>query len=118
MNRDVKLGLARLEAELVPHLGVDEKAFCKSHRYVTIVIVIYLEKGCVLYVAKDRQTRILDGFWKTLSPDKLGKIEGVAMDMWDPYVNSKRGHLSNADEKIVYDKFHVAKHLGEGVDRV
>ncbi len=116
MKRAVKRGLARREAEPVRHLGVDEKAFRKGHRYVTVVND--LEKGCVLYVAEDRQTKSLDGFWKTLSPDQLEKIEGVAMDMWDHYVNSTRAHLPDADEKIVYDKFHVAKHLGEGVDQV
>ena len=40
------------------------------------------------------------------------------MDMWDPYVNSTRAHLPGADERIVYDRFHVAKHLSEAVDKV
>jgi len=40
------------------------------------------------------------------------------MDMWDPYVTSTRRHLPGADGKIVFDKFHIAKHLSEAVDRV
>src|SRR5205807_10460601 len=40
------------------------------------------------------------------------------LDMWDPYVASVRGHLPKAEEKMVFDKFHIAKHLGEAVDRV
>jgi transposase len=40
------------------------------------------------------------------------------MDMWDPYLDSVRAHLPEADEKIVFDQFHVAKHLGEAVDQV
>ena len=40
------------------------------------------------------------------------------MDMWDPYVASVREHVPGADRKIVFDKFHIAKHLGEAVDRV
>ena len=31
---------------------------------------------------------------------------------------SVREHLPAADGKIVFDKFHIAKHLGEAVDRV
>src|SRR6266403_5573224 len=31
---------------------------------------------------------------------------------------SGRGHLPKAEEKMVFDKFHIAKHLGEAVDRV
>ena len=42
----------------------------------------------------------------------------MALDMWDPYVRSIRKHLPNAEEKMVFDKFHVAKHLGEAVDKV
>ena len=40
------------------------------------------------------------------------------MDMWDPYIVSVREHVPEADGKIVFDKFHVAQHLGDAVDRV
>jgi transposase len=69
-------------------------------------------------VAPDRQKTSLDGFWSTLSAEQLQAIEAVAIDMWEPYESSIREHVACAEEKIVYDKFHVAKHLGEAVDRV
>jgi hypothetical protein len=40
------------------------------------------------------------------------------MDMWEPYIASVREDLPGAETKIVFDKFHIAKHLGEAVDRV
>lgn len=116
MERAVRRGLARRTAEVIPHVGVDEKAFRKGHRYVTIVTD--LNRGRVLHVAKDRKRTSLDGFWKTLTGAQREGIEAVAMDMYDPYVASVRDHLPKADEKIVYDKFHVAQHLGEAVDKV
>jgi transposase len=116
MDRAVARGLKRREADPIPRIGVDEKAFCKGHSYATLVVD--LDRACVLYVAPDRKQASLDGFWGTLTPQQLASIEAVAMDMWDPYESSIRKHLPNADEKIVYDKFHVAKHLGEAVDRV
>jgi transposase len=116
MQRAVERGLARRAAEPIPRLGVDEKAFRKGHRYVTIVTD--LDGGRVLYVAKDRQQSSLDGFWPTLTSQQLASIEAVAMDMWEAYENSVRQHLPGAAEKIVYDKYHVAKHLGEAVDQV
>jgi transposase len=116
MDRAVKRGLARRQAEQVPRLGVDEKAFRKRHRYVTIVTD--LDRGRVLYVAKDRKQTSLDGFWGTLTHEQREGIEAIAMDMHDPYLASVREHLPQADEKIVFDKFHVAKHLGEAVDKV
>jgi transposase len=40
------------------------------------------------------------------------------MDMWDPYIDWAREHLEEAEKKIVFNKFHIAKHLGEAVDQV
>lgn len=116
MERAVKRGLARRQAEPIPRIGVDEKAFSKGHCYATLVTD--LDRSRVLYVAADRKQASLDGFWSTLTAEQLASIEGVAMDMWEPYENSVRQHLPQAQTKIVYDKFHVAKHLGEAVDRV
>lgn len=116
MQRAVRRGLKRREAEEIAYLGVDEKSFKKRHRYATIVTD--LQKGRVLYVAEDRKQSSLDGFWETLTEEQHHAVQGVAMDMWEPYEKSVREHLPDADGKIVYDKFHVAKHLGEAVDKV
>jgi transposase len=116
MERAVRRGLKRRQQEPVPYLGIDEKAFRKGHRYATLVTDVI--GGCVLYVAEDRKQSSLDGFWDTLTPEQLPSVEAVTMDMWDPYENSVRAHLPDAAGKIVYDKFHVAKHLGEAVDQV
>lgn len=116
MRRAVQRGLARRAPIAAAYVGVDEKSFKKRHRYATIVTDLTL--GRVLYVAEDRQQSSLDGFWRTLSAEQREAIHGVAIDRWDPYENSIRAHLPQAEEKIVYDKFHVAKHLGEAVDRV
>ena len=98
------------------HLGVDEKSFVRGHRYFTLVNDLLT--GRVLYVAEDRTKASLDGFWKTLTETQRDTIEAVAMDMWDPYVQSTRDHLVDGDAKIVFDKFHIAKHLSEAVDLV
>jgi len=116
MQRAVKRGLQRREAEPIPRLGVDEKAFRKGQKYLTVVND--LARGRVLYVAEDRKQASLDGFWGTLTEAQREGIEAVAMDMWDPYVESVRAHVAKADEKIVFDKFHVAQHLGQAVDTV
>ncbi|MDN5864123.1 MAG: transposase [Gammaproteobacteria bacterium] len=45
-------------------------------------------------------------------------FEAVAMDMWPAFIKATRAHVHDAEEKIAFDKFHVAKYLGDGVDRV
>jgi transposase len=116
MERAVARGLRRREAEPLPALGIDEKAFRKGQKYFTLVND--LRRPRVLHVAEDRTQGSLDGFWKTLNEAQLDSIEAVAMDMWDPYVASVKEHVAGAEKKIVFDKFHIAKHLGEAVDRV
>jgi transposase len=96
--------LGRRQAELVSEIGVDEKAFRKGHSYLTLVND--LVRGRVLYVAEDRRQSSLDGFWETLTAEQISGIRAVAMDMWDPYIESVREHLPEADGKIVFDKFH------------
>ena len=114
--RAVARGLARRGRTVVARLGVDEKAIAKRHRYLTVVAD--LERSRVLYLAEDRKQESLDGFWTTLTPAQREGIEAIAMDMWEPYIQSTLVHLDDATAKIVFDKFHIAKHLHDAVDKV
>lgn len=115
-RRAVRRGLARRTAEPLRHLGVDEKAITKGHRYLTIVAD--LDHQRVVFLNEDRTAESLDAFWPTCTPEQLDGIEAVAMDMWDPYVQSVSTHVPDGAAKIVFDKFHVVKPLHEAVDQV
>jgi len=115
-QRAVDRGLARRRPEVVGRLGVDEKAFTRGHRYCTLVND--LDQTRVLYVAEGRAEASLDGYWTSQTEEQKAGVAAIAMDMWDPYVNSTRRHLPDADGKIVFDKFHIARHLSEAVDQV
>jgi len=115
-KRAVKRGLERRKAEPVARLGVDEKSFTRGHRYFTLVND--LDRSRVLFVAEGRSQESMDGFWSGLSEEQIGGVEAVAMDMWEPYINSTLNHLPEARGKIVFDRFHIAKHLSEAVDLV
>jgi transposase len=90
--------------------------FTRGHRYFTLVND--LDRSRVLYVAENRTESSLDGFWAGLTEAQVDAVEAVAMDMWDPYINSTLSHLPDAGRKIVFDKFHIAKHLSEAVGLV
>lgn len=115
-DRAVRRGLARRELQAPKFVGVDETSFQKRHEYVTSVVD--LEAGVVLHVADGRSQGALDGFYQALGSEGCAAIEAVAMDMWPAYINSTREHVPAADEKIVFDKFHLAQHLGDAVDKV
>jgi transposase len=116
-RRAVARGLERRGAVEVKQVGVDEKSFQRRHEYVTVVSD--LEGARVLFVADDRKRESLEAFWALgLTEAQRAQIEAIAMDMWEPYVQATLAQLPAAAEKIVFDKFHIAKHLNDGVDRV
>jgi transposase len=114
--RAVRRGLARRSTTPARHLGIDETAFARRHQYVTVVTD--LDRAQVLFVAEDRRRQSLDAFWPQLSAAELAAIEAVAMDMWEPYIASTQAHVPGAAQKIVFDKFHIAQHANEAVDKV
>jgi len=116
MERAVRRGLQRRAAEPVKYVGVDETSFAKRHEYVTVVSD--LERSRVLYVADDRSQASLDGYWQGQKREHLLAIEAVAMDMCAPYIQSTLLNVPFADEKIVFDKFHIAQNLNRVVDQV
>jgi len=116
MQRAVKRGLSR-RGELSPRrLSVDETSYRKGHDYVTLVTD--QDQAVVLHVADDRNTDSLAGFYAQLSETQKDGIESVCMDMWPAYIKATRNALTDADDKIAFDRFHVAQYLGKAVDQV
>lgn len=116
MGRAVARGLARRPPLKLERIGVDETSFQKRHEYVTVVTD--LKTSDVIYVADSRKTSALDGFYATLTSQQLEAIQVVAMDMWKGFIKATRKHVPSADEKICFDRFHVAKLLGDAMDKV
>lgn len=114
MSRAVERGLKARKEETYRYIGIDEKAVKKGHKYFTIVSD--LERGKVLYIGRGRKREALDPFWRGLSSAQLEGIEGIAMDMWRPFYESTIIHVPSAKQKIVFDRFHIAKYLGDAVD--
>jgi transposase len=116
MDRAVSRGLARKPLIAPTLVGVDEKSAGRGQDYVTVVSNI--DTGCVEYLADERRQSSLDGYFEQFPEAELARIEAVAMDMWDPYINSARAHLEGADDKIVFDRYHLMKYLTTAVDTV
>jgi transposase len=116
MERAVARGLRAKKRRVIAHLGIDEKAVAKRHRYVTLVSD--LDRSTVEYIGDDRKQTSLDAYYQSLSKKQLAGIKAVAMDMWEPFVSSTLAHVPNAESKIVFDRFHVMKHMLKAVDDV
>ncbi len=96
-------------------IGVDEISFEKQHRYFTIVYDLADNNG-TLYVGKGRTSETLSEFFCQLSSKERQSIRLVCMDMWNPYIRSVRENLPHTD--IVFDRFHLKKHLNQAIDQL
>jgi transposase len=114
MRRAVARGLERRQLEDLKHLGMDEKSFRRGQSYITLLTD--LDESRVLDVVEERTTEAADRLWETLSPEQKQAVEAVAVDMWEPFIQTIQKQVPEAD--IVHDKFHVSKYLGEAVDQV
>jgi transposase len=114
MHRAVRRGMAKRAGANVRRLSLDEKAFRKNRRYVSILTD--LDGRRVLDVCETREGSAVSAMVRrTLTAQQRERVECVTMDMWDAFVNAAQDALPKAD--IVFDRFHIAWHLGGAVDR-
>jgi len=97
-------------------IGVDETSFRRRHDYVTVVTDP--DRGHVVHVADDRRKESLAVHHDGLTAEQLAAIESAGMDMWPAYISAPLGRVPDADEQIAFDGFHVARALGDAVDRI
>ena len=115
MNAAVKRGLAR-KTSTPARIGVDEKSYGKHHRYMTIVY--NLDKPGVDHIEFDRKKESLDKYYGKIGKCAAGNINAVSMDMWDPFIASTKSNVTDAVSKIVFDRFHIMKHMNMALDDV
>ena len=116
LERAVERGLMTKEKRICSRIGVDEKSVGKGHTYMTLVCD--LDTSTVEYIAEDRKQTSLDGYFEGLSQEQREGIEAVALDIWDPYIASVKVHVPQAEDKIVFDRYHLMTHMGKAVDEV
>jgi transposase len=96
-------------------IGVDEISIRKGHTYR--IVVSDLGRGRPIWFGgEDRSEASMDQFYEWLGLRKCSGIELAVMDMWKAFGNSARRNAPQA--AILFDKFHVMRHLGEALDTV
>ena len=96
-------------------IGIDEIAVRKGHDY-RIVVSDLVRKRPIWFGGDDRSEVSMARFYAWLGPQKTGKINLIVMDMWKPFRKVAREKAPQA--AILFDKFHIMRHLGEALDKV
>lgn len=114
VRRAVERGLLRRSTEAVKHVGMDEKSFGRGQDYVSLMTDLSGRR--VLDVVEGRATASALKLWDRLTAAQRNRVEAVAIDMSPEFTAAAKQSARRA--VIVYDRFHVAKHLNEAVDKV
>jgi transposase len=116
VERAVEWGRAHQDLSGIRAIGIDEIAWKKGHKYLTLVYQIDDHCKRLLWVGKKRKVKTLLGFFRWLGPERSQHLAFVCSDMWKPYLKviaKKAGHAVH-----VLDRFHIMTHFSKALDEV
>ena len=115
VQRAVEYGLRHRVRPPVHVIGIDEVSRRKGQVYLTVVYD--LERRVLLWVGDERTEEAVKPFFtKEMGTRRCHTLRVVCMDMWAAYANLVREHATNA--QILFDRFHIVKHLNAAVEEV
>ena len=98
-------------------IGIDEVSIRKGHTY-RIVVSDLVRLRPIWFGGQDRSEESMDQFYQWLGPKKSKRIQLAVMDMWKAFKNSTLKPENAPQARILFDKFHVMRHLGDALDKV
>jgi transposase len=96
-------------------IGLDEISIRKGQTY-RIVVSDLVRGRPIWFGGQDRSEVSMGLFYEQLGQKKSRGIRLAVMDMWKPFRNATATHAPQA--AILFDKFHIMRHLGEALDKV
>jgi transposase len=96
-------------------IGIDEISIRKGHTY-RIVVSDLIRRRPIWFGGDDRSEASMAQFYAALGARKSARIGLAVMDMWKPFRNATMAHAPQA--AILFDKFHILRHLGQALDAV
>jgi transposase len=96
-------------------IGIDEISIRKRHTY-RIVVSDLDRRRAIWFGGDDRSEASMAQFYAWLGEKKSRRIRLALMDMWKPFRNATQTHAPQA--AILFDKFHIMRHLADALDQV
>jgi transposase len=96
-------------------IGIDEISIRKGCTY-RIVVSDLIRGRPIWFGGKDRSEASMASFSDWLEDKKARGVRLAVMDMWKPFRTATLARAPPA--AILFDKFHLMRHLGEALDKV
>lgn len=112
----VTWGLANRVLAGIKAIGVDEIAWSKGHKYMTLVYQIDQGSIRLLWIGKERTVKTLLRFFRLFGKERSQQLEFVCSDMWKPYLKVIKKKACNAIN--ILDRFHIVAKLNKAIDEI
>jgi transposase len=112
----VMWGLLNRKWGKITALGIDEIAWRKGHKYLTLVYQIDAGRKRLLWIGAERTEESLRNFFGRVPQAVAKKIRFVCSDLWQPYVTVIAEYCGKAVH--VLDRFHLMMHFSKAIDEI
>jgi transposase len=115
----VAWGLEHRDLSGIDAIGVDEVAYAKGHKYLTLVYQLNAGSRRLLHVSRGRSIRSLLEFFRMLKKAKVDyaeTIKYVCSDMLQAYLTVIARKVPKALN--ILDRYHIVANLGKALDQV
>ncbi len=112
----VNWGLAHRQLEHVESIGVDEVAWKKGHKYLTLVYQIDTHCTRLLWIGQDRTVKTFIRFFRMFGKENSAKLKHVCSDMWRAYIKVIKKKAPQALH--ILDRFHIVAKINKAIDEV
>lgn len=112
----VTWGIVQRKWGRIEAIGIDEIAWRKGHKYLTLVYQIDQGRKRLLFVARERTEESLRGFFRLIPQRVAARIRFVCSDLWQPYLQVIAEYAGEAVH--ILDRFHLMLHFNKAIDQV
>lgn len=112
----VEWGRRHQNLDGITAIGVDEVAWRRGHKYLTVVYEIGLGVRRLLWIGEGREKKTLDAFFDWLGEERTAGLQFVCSDMWKGYVTVIRQRAQAAIH--ILDRYHLVAMLNKALDLV
>jgi transposase len=108
--------VSRIDCSRVTAIGVDETSAKKRHDYITCFFDMDARR--LVFATEGREHQVVASFARFIGEHKgdASAVKEVSCDMSPAFIKGVREFLPKAE--VTFDRFHVAKVLGDAVERV
>lgn len=112
----VQWGRAHQDLSDIQAIGIDEIAWKKGHKYLTLVYQIDSHCKRLLWIGNTRKTKTLLRFFRWFGTERSRQLRYICSDMWKPYLKVIAKKAGGAVH--VLDRFHIMAYFSKALDEV